>query len=326
MRGVGGIVIPESENEQLSVSVVIPCYNAARFVMDAVDSVLAQTIPVREILVIDDGSSDHPEEVLARYGERIRVIKQENAGVSAARNRGIREAKGELIAFLDADDRWLPHKLARQIEYLVAHPEVAVVHTDVLIWNSEKRETSYEPMGRERYQGNCYEKFFFECRISASTILARKQCLEDVGGFDERVTAAEDLDLWLRLARRWPFGFVDEPLKLYRKHDSNVTGDSKKMAVGRAFVYAKALRDDPSLSRILGPRRVRAAISGFAFEAGYRHYAEGNMSEARRYFRRAIGYRATSARSWAFLLSATLPGGMRRMAVRCVKLLRLPQH
>lgn len=319
-------MIPQNENQQLSVSVVIPCYNSARFVTDAVDSVLAQTIPAREVLVIDDGSSDHPEEVLARYGDRIRVIKQKNAGVSAARNRGIREAKGELIAFLDADDRWLPHKLARQIEYFAAHPEVALVHTDLLIWHSEKGETSYEPKGRERYQGNCYEKFFFECRISPSTVIARKKCLQDVGGFDERVTAAEDLDLWLRLARRWPFGFVDEPLKLYRKHESNVTGDSKKMAVGRAFVYAKALREDPSLSRILGPRRVRSAIAEYVFEAGYRHYAEGDMSEARRYFRRAIRYRATSARSWAFLLSATLPGGMRSMAVRCAKVLRLFQH
>ena len=325
LRSIGATVIIETSSERLTVSVVIPCHNSTSFVGDAIESALEQTIAPHEILVIDDGSSDHPEEVFSRYDGRIRIITQKNAGVSAARNRGIREATGKLIAFLDADDRWLPHKLARQLEYLSAHPDVALVHTDLLTWISASGEKTYVPKGRERFQGKCYEKFFFECRVLTSTVLVRKTCLEDVGLFDDKINTAEDLDLWLRLARRWSFGFISEPLVLYRKHDSNVSKDAKKMAVGHAYVYAKALREDPTLNRTVGAVHMRMAISRYMFEAGYWHYAEGSMVEARNYFFSALKLHAKSADTWAFLLATMLPDGARKVAVRGAKLLRKNQ-
>ncbi|MBK8993570.1 MAG: glycosyltransferase family 2 protein, partial [Gammaproteobacteria bacterium] len=119
------------------VSVVIPAYNAAAFIERAVDSVLTQSYRSREVLVVNDGSTDRTGEVLARYGSAIRVIDQPNGGLSSARNRGIREARGEFVALLDADDRWLPEKLERQVQAMVADPGIGFCSTRALVETPE---------------------------------------------------------------------------------------------------------------------------------------------------------------------------------------------
>ncbi|MGH7747450.1 MAG: glycosyltransferase family 2 protein, partial [Candidatus Dormibacteria bacterium] len=158
-----------------TVSVVIPVYNAARFVTEAVDSVLAQTSPPLEIIVVDDGSTDETRARLAPYRGRIQYVLQPNSGTSRARNRALQAACGTLIAFLDADDRWLPEKLAKQLTCLAANPGVDLVHSDVLHWNDRTGTRKYIPQGRERFTGRCYREFFWHCRVLTSSVVATRR-------------------------------------------------------------------------------------------------------------------------------------------------------
>ncbi|HYL81892.1 MAG TPA: glycosyltransferase, partial [Candidatus Acidoferrum sp.] len=189
------------------VSVIIPTYNSAGFVVEAVRSVLAQTHSPVEIIVVDDGSTDATAESLRPYAERIRYLYQQNRGVAAARNAGIAVARGDLLAFLDADDMWVPDKLERQLACLDRRPQVGVTHADARhCYVDSGRQCARPPLARQ-FDGNCYTDLFFGNRIVTSSVMVKRHCLEAVGGFDETIRAAsvEDYDLWLRLARRYEF-------------------------------------------------------------------------------------------------------------------------
>lgn len=197
------------------VTVVIPTWNRARLVAEAIDSVLAQSLAPREILVVDDGSTDDTVVALERYGNAIRVLRlKENRGVSAARNRGIEASLGRYVAFLDLDDLWLPRKLEAQMAYVREHPDIRIHQTDE-IWirngvrvNSGKRH--------QKTEGWIFEKSLELCLISPSAVMIEKRLFEEVGLFDERYPACEDYDLWLRITCRFPVGLVPKPLIVKR--------------------------------------------------------------------------------------------------------------
>jgi len=200
-----------------NISVVIPAYNAAGTIGRALDSVIAQTHPAREILVVDDGSTDRTAQVVSEYGGRVEYLYQDNAGPGAARNAGIRAAHGEWIAFLDADDEWLPHRLALQAELLQRHPDLA--------WVTGRHErcrceSSPSASRLSPYAGTGeVADFFGLLRHNAwgctDTLLIRRGMLEKAGLFGgERFT--EDLDMWVRLACLDPrIGVCREPLAVY---------------------------------------------------------------------------------------------------------------
>ncbi|MGH8276058.1 MAG: glycosyltransferase family 2 protein [Steroidobacteraceae bacterium] len=296
-------------NPKPTISVVIPAYNCARFITQAVESALAQHSPPAEVIVVDDGSTDDTRERLAPYFDRIQYAWQPNGGVCKARNRGISAARGELIAFLDADDQWLPHKLTKQLECLAVSPEVALVHTDILHWDDMTGARSHVERGRQQYSGCCYREFFWRNGVITSSVLLRRRCLEEVGSFDEAIPAltAEDLDLWMRIARKRPLAFVDEPLVLYRHHDSNSSLNSRRMAEGEFFVLNKALTEDPTLAPCIGPDKVRRRMSTLAVGAGYANAEIGDLRRARRYFRSALRYAPRSLRAWGLWASTFLP-------------------
>lgn len=205
----------------MEVSALIPTYNRRVQVLRAVDSVLAQTMPVREIIVVDDGSTDGTAEAIrSRYGSCVEVFRQENAGVSAARNRGIREARGEWIALLDSDDVWLPTKIERQVEALTdLGSEFGLCFTDNLYGGnpdmklSAFQETCFEavarfgPLEEETTQLLAGREPFF-----TSSLLIRHSLLEELDGFDEALVLGEDADMVFRLSFRTRFCFVSEPL------------------------------------------------------------------------------------------------------------------
>ncbi len=192
------------------VSVVLPTCNRRERVCRAVDSVLAQTGARFELIVVDDGSTDGSADRLQDYGARIRVLGQVNRGVSAARNTGIRAARGELIALLDSDDYWLPGKLAAQVHYFETHPEALICQTEE-IWM--RNGVRVNPGRRHRkYGGFIFEKTLPLCLISPSAVMMRKALLEDVGLFDEHLPACEDYDLWLRVTRTYPVHLIETPL------------------------------------------------------------------------------------------------------------------
>ena len=211
------------------VSTVIPTYNRAADCVVAVGSALAQTHADQEILVVDDGSTDDTEAVLrARFGERIRYLKQANAGVSAARNLGIARARGEAVAFLDSDDTWLPDKLARQVAVLEARPAVGLVITSMLVVNPDgsvkerfSRRTTIPTDGR------VLPHVLRNPAMTPSTALIRTDVLRALGGFDPTLRTAEDLDLHLRIALRHEVAVIDEPLVRYLRSDLGLSGSAR---------------------------------------------------------------------------------------------------
>lgn len=200
------------------VSVVIPTYNRANVVSRAIRSVLSQTYSKLEILVVDDGSTDDTQAILSGFPEII-SIAQQNRGVSAARNAGIAASKGELIAFLDSDDEWLPRKLERQAQlYSDKNPDF-ICHTNEIWVRGDKPVVQ---KNRHLKQGG----FFFEralerCLISPSAVMISRCLLDRVGWFDEELIAAEDYDLWLRITCSHRVDYLEEPLVIKRAGESN---------------------------------------------------------------------------------------------------------
>jgi len=196
------------------VSVIIPTYNRGWTIREAVDSVLIQDYKDFELIVVDDGSTDNTPEVLGAYCGVIKVFRQENKGVSAARNRGIAEASGQFIAFLDSDDLWFPQKLSRQVEFFNTTPDALICQTEE-IWI--RNGVRVNPKKRHKKpSGMIFEPSLALCLVSPSAVMIRRSLLEVVGNFDETLPACEDYDLWLRISCRFPVYRIDTPLIIKR--------------------------------------------------------------------------------------------------------------
>lgn len=200
----------ETEANRPAVSVIIPTYNRAWCLRQAVDSVLSQEFEAFELIVVDDGSTDDTPQLLEGYGDAIRTLRQENRGVSAARNAGIAAARAEVIAFLDSDDRWLPGKLARQVAFFASHPQALICQTEEL-WVRNGRRVN---PGKRHFKrsGMIFEPSLELCLVSPSAVMVRRELFDRVGVFDERLPACEDYDLWLRVSCRFPVHLIDIPL------------------------------------------------------------------------------------------------------------------
>ncbi len=192
------------------VSVVIPTYNRSDVLTRAINSVLMQDFKDYELIIVDDGSTDRTREILDGYSTRIRIAVQQHAGVSAARNRGIELASGELIAFLDSDDEWLPLKLGKQVQRWNSNKTDFICHTDE-IWIRGGRIISQKAIHRKQ-GGWFFERALERCLISPSSAIISAPLLEKVGGFDESLPAAEDYDLWLRVTAFHEVDFIPEAL------------------------------------------------------------------------------------------------------------------
>ena len=196
------------------VSVILPTYNRGWILNEAIDSVLAQDYKEYELIVVDDGSTDNTREILDTYGQDILVLRQANKGVSAARSRGIAESGGQLVAFLDSDDLWLPRKLSRQVDYFNLNPDAVINQTEE-IWM--RNGVRVNPKGRHRKpSGMIFERSLGLCLVSPSAVMIQKTLLDGVGAFDENLPACEDYDLWLRISCRYPVHLIDTPLIIKR--------------------------------------------------------------------------------------------------------------
>ncbi|MFZ0612874.1 MAG: glycosyltransferase [Desulfobacterales bacterium] len=196
------------------ISVIIPTYNRAWVVRDAIDSVLGQSHADFELIVVDDGSTDGTPRILDAYGDRLQVIRQERGGVSAARNRGIAAAAGPLVALLDSDDLWLPNKLAVQVDFFKNNQSALICQTEE-IWI--RNGLRVNPAKRHRKpSGMIFERSLELCLVSPSAVMARRELFDLVGLFDESLPACEDYDLWLRVGSRFPVHLIDRPLVIKR--------------------------------------------------------------------------------------------------------------
>ena len=222
-------------------SVIIPCFNRAAFLSEAITSVLGQTFADFELIIVDDGSTDATKNVAGSYNDdRIRYIAQEHAGVSAARNHGLRRAQAKYIAFLDSDDRFKPGKLERAHAVIQNHPEAMIVHTDEL-WFRNGTVLNQKKI-HAKPDGDVFVRALTLCCISNSTVVANKKVFETIGVFDEVLPACEDYDLWLRAAARFPVTLIPEVLTVkYGGHPDQLSKKYPAMDTFRIYAIKKLL-------------------------------------------------------------------------------------
>ena len=210
------------------ISVVIPTFNRAGWLRHALDSVLAQTYQDFEIVVVDDGSTDDTQSVVRSYGQQVRYVYQNNEGRGAARNTGVQDARGDLIAFLDSDDNCYPDRLERQVEYLHRHPEAEFLHGPVDVLRQDGSKDAPESrriaglFARAAKRGYTYANLLRSCLIFSSTTLVKKTLFERVGLYDPDLRVLEDVEWYLRAARVTRLYYVEgPPLARYRCHEDN---------------------------------------------------------------------------------------------------------
>lgn len=225
-----------------TVSVVIPTHNYGRFIADAIDSVLAQTYPIAEIIVVDDGSTDDTEKVVASFGDKVKYIKQKNAGVCTARNTGVKNSSGDLIAFLDADDIWRHEKVEKQAAKFQEDAQIGLVHCQMREFNTETEETVHLHLDGE--EGEVADSLLLYNKIviigPGGSILVSRKAFDEVGGFDPQLTVGEDWDFCYRVARKYKVGFVREILVNYRNHGKNSSRNAKEVERSMKICFEKA--------------------------------------------------------------------------------------
>ncbi|MEJ0038441.1 MAG: glycosyltransferase [Gammaproteobacteria bacterium] len=274
-------------NDQPTVSVIIPSYNAAAYVGHAIESAFdSHGVPV-EVIVIDDGSTDDTMKVLDGFGSRIRVEKQTRGGPYRARNLGAKLARGEWLAFLDADDDWLPEKLSRQLE-LAAAQGVDFVYTDRFNFGDYGRTTERQSDSVKLWDGDVFEPLLQGNFITLSSVLMRKTAFERLGGFEIERRGVQDWDMWLRYSGSGGgAGLCREPLTRYRFHAEQMTNDLDQRAADRESVLKRALATPRGQKLPRGTVR-RAFAQNWALAAW--HAAEHQPRKAISCYLRALSY------------------------------------
>jgi len=269
-------------------SVVIPTFNYGRYIAEAIGSALGQTLRPAEVIVVDDGSTDETAAVVARFGEKVRYIRQENAGVSAARNRGVAESTGELISFLDADDIWEPEKLEKQLAIFAADKRIGLVHCGMREFESNTGETLRVHL--DGMEGDVADELLLwenpAVNAPGSSVLVSREAFDAAGGFDPRQKCGEDWDFCYRVARRYRVGFVPEPLVNYRSHSTSAHRNVKEMERGMTLFYEKAFAADA-----IGRNLRRRALGNFNRVLAGSYFRAGQYGDFLRMAAKSIWYR-----------------------------------
>ena len=254
------------------VSVIIPTYNRASLLKEAIQSVLDQTYTDYEIIVVDDGSNDNTDEVVSKLNQssgKVRYYYQVNSGRSAARNYGISLAKGEYVAFLDADDKFLPDKLYTEVRALEDNPDYGMAYSySIAVDENGGRLRGGSRLPRTKLSGRIYPEmlFFKGTTITTPTVMVRTRVLSEVGGFDETMHICEDLDMWRRIARRYKVLQIEEHLSVVR-YRNNEQPPLMKYVQARTGYYQKAIAEDPGLGRGIQSRLFFEMYFGYGLAA-----------------------------------------------------------
>jgi len=307
------------------VSVVIPTRNRAQYILQALDSVFAQTFSNYEIIVVDDGSTDGTKELLAPLIQKgsIRYEQREASGVSAARNFGISLARAAYIAFLDSDDVFLPTKLEKQLSFFSRNKGLGFVHCSFSKFDDEGRDLGVR--NTSRFQGQIYPNMLLEWSVlmAMPCMLMRANVLKEVGGFDEQMTWAEDLDLWRRIARRYRVGVVPEVLVKVRVHAASTSFDKTGGSRGFEHYLEKAFAEDPDLSEDFR----KGATAKMYAKLAQNLLGEGGaeqMKQARQHARRALAARPLQLSALATWLASFLPRSVRHAVASGLRRVRYP--
>lgn len=268
------------------VTVIIATYNAIAYLPSTVDSVIQQTFTDFEVLIVDDGSTDETVEWVSKLVDpRVRLISQANQGVAVARNQGIMGAQGEYVAFLDADDLWEPTKLEKQVKCLEENPQVGLVNTSIV--NIDEQGKPLGAVNASDIEGNVLKYIVEENLIlCGSAPMVRRSCLEAVQGFDQKLMSAEDWDLWIRLAARYDFAVVREPLVLYRQHLNSKSNNIERHLKHRLKVIDKTFE---TVARNLQPLKQRSVGRAY-LSVAWKLLVQKDYKTSTMYRQKALSY------------------------------------
>lgn len=286
------------------VCVVIPAYNAASTIAETLESVLAQRYRDVEIVVVDDGSTDATAEVVGRFPGVV-CIQKKNGGQASARNTGINATNAEYIAFLDADDLWLPGKLEIQMEQMISSG-MQWSYTDGVVFDGDNgKDLSLFSVTDKPYSGQIHAQLLQNCFVSTLTVVVKRSVLEDVGLFDESPIARnrEDWDLWLRISRKYEVVYVDEPLVRYRQSVLSNTGneDPEKVLNSKLYVLNRGFdgkKDTPEY---------KSAAATLYLRAGKKLLLRGNTRLARKMMATSLSFRPGQLKGILFWIASLLP-------------------
>jgi glycosyltransferase involved in cell wall biosynthesis len=298
------------------VSVVVPTYNCGKYVAEALESALSQDHPSFEVVVVDDGSSDDTLQVLARFGDRIRVFQGPNRGPAAARNLAVRESRGEFLAFLDGDDLWLPGHLSTLVGHAQGQAGAKVVYGEWLVWHAEP-SGSFSPLQRPAFpaipegdsegSGWIYSKLLFDSMIHIIAAVIHRSVFDAVGGFDETLRTGSDYDFWLRVSRRFAVVKLRRPVAVYRQNVASVTYTVRRE--NNPYRVVKGALDSFGLRDAQGNQADRRAVSrrlaDLAVSHGYRHFRRGDPRIASEWFGRAWRHDPRRLKLVAWFLAAS---------------------
>ena len=302
-----------NDHTVVKVSILIPSYNVAQYLPQAIDSALDQTFQDFEIIIIDDGSTDNTREIVEKYlkrePEKIRYIYQENEGLACARNTGLRQARGSLIALLDADDQWLPTRLEETVRAIGEDKSIGLVHANVTRITEDGSVIETQKRNMQFLTGNIFNYIFLrKVDISILTILFRKECCERVGLFDKNLTrlGCEDRELWLRISRHYKFKYIDKVLGLYRVRGDSMSRNTEKMMQARIYVIEKfcSLYKDCQKLR-------NKALAKIYRNLGDEYFKERKLSRAREQYSKAIGFNPISIGLWINYIKTFLGLGLK---------------
>jgi len=278
-----------------AISVVVATYNRARFLPETIESVLKQRCRDFELIIVDDGSTDDTQRVLQSYGDHIRSFYQENCGPSAARNLGIRQARGQWIAIQDSDDLCTPDHLETLFGFVRENPNYGMVFANgaYLGGPEHNRETIIpkEKSLRLAQGGVRLRDLFDKSIVRLQAALLSKTCLEAIGGLDENLRICMDLDLAFRLFIRYPVAYLDQVVFLYRKHEGNIGRNQELRLLENIRVIEKLVRDYPKAREILGHARVARRMAYRYYRLAKGRWKAGDRGGAREALRQALSLR-----------------------------------
>jgi Glycosyltransferases, probably involved in cell wall biogenesis len=294
------------------VSVIIPTYNRRLLLERALKSVLEQSYRDFEVIIVDDGSTDGTFEMLKGYGmtnsDKIKIIRQENRGESAARNAGIGIASGEYIAFQDSNDVWVKNKLEKQIAYMEQNTRFALTYTDISVYRNGVLQFKSR-LHEERYgyfkEGEIFLNLLKECFIFVPTVVLRRSCLLSIGGFNQKLFVAQDYDLWLRIATKYPIGFLDEPLSICHYHGNNVTSDALLRCENFVCLFKDLFLNANLWLNALSI--IRRRLSQGHYDLAYCFWVTGDYNSARKNFYLSLKFNFIKWKSIVYILVSFFP-------------------